>query len=929
MKALPTYMLDSSHGLGSNQIHRLAQDSHGRLWMATPVGLACFDGSFAHHWDRRNGLRCNGLRSVAADSEDRVWIGTDLGLELLDREGRAAPTLCMSEWPFGLCQCIAPGAGGTWAGTAKGLVKLEENPDRTGFEVAFDADVGFVSSIAHMGSQRVLAASARAGLVETNGHTWWPYRCEALRGRQITCVARGHGSDLLVGGDDGLYVIDDARSSLRARLDIPGIDAHVSALAVAGDRYWVALGRHLYAVRCDTPELHILEAFWVESPINDILLDALGNVFLATNNSGLAKVSCLRHAIERIDLGHPGGVFTIRAEQDDCYAIGGEQLFGTGELANDARPVPLAAPAGLPETIVWDSLRDATGTWVASQAGVYHAGNGAEFRQCFEADPVLGAPARVLLNHDDALWIGSLRGLARLHAGTPEYIEGLGRPLGYVYALSADASGALWIGTLGRGLWRMQKGLHAHHQAPFSASGNTYAIAPGRDGRTLVIQDDLVVMLEPDLSARVIASLPPVAGWTICWIDQRTAAIGASDGLRIIELEQGNILHKVQSHLRPRDWEFTNNRALTRDRQGRFLCGLSCGLVRVDLEALRRYTAPSCRLVDIVWEHQQPELHGETWRIRPGRWSFELRAASAWFVEAASVRYQFQLVGFDEDWQAARELPKIKYTTLPPGRYRLLCRAYSPLAGTGPASELLRLHVWRPLWTIGWTAALAALDSFYQRMVLARTRNRNLLQDNRQLEQAVAERTESLREANRQLEQVRDAYKRLSEIDELTQLGNRRNFDRELGRALALSRRLGTPLALLMIDIDHFKSVNDLLGHPVGDDYLRRVGKVLASSIRHGEDIATRFGGEEFALLLLSTDEAEARMGAERIRGDVERLGLRNEGAPNHTLTISIGIAVKASTRELDANTLIELADRALYRAKRAGRNRVEVARPA
>ena len=180
----------------------------------------------------------------------------------------------------------------------------------------------------------------------------------------------------------------------------------------------------------------------------------------------------------------------------------------------------------------------------------------------------------------------------------------------------------------------------------------------------------------------------------------------------------------------------------------------------------------------------------------------------------------------------------------------------------------------------------------------------------------------SLESANQELDDLRDAYKRLSEIDELTRLGNRRKFEMELSRGVALASRLNLPLSLMMLDIDHFKAVNDLHGHEAGDQYLATLGRILAGAVRKGEDFATRFGGEEFALLLSNTSIEGALILGERIRSETESLRLPNSGAPTGIVTVSIGIAVLMPGQPGAAKTLVARADRALYRARRAGRNR-------
>jgi diguanylate cyclase (GGDEF)-like protein len=919
------YLADTSRGLPSNQVHRLARDDRARLWLASPVGLARFDGSFIECWDRGRGLQCNGLRTVAVDAAEHTWIGTDLGLELLDAGGRVVPDPLHGDWRFGLCQDIVPDAEGAWVGTAHGLVRVLRDAAGLADAPGFVADIGFVNDVLVLPGGRVLAASSGQSLVETDGRAWWTYRCEGLVGRQVTRIAAGHGGQLLVATNAGLHVLDDRRGAVLARLTLAGVNAKVGAIACGADRYWAAFGRIVaaFSLAGNTPRL--LEWFEVESPVNDLATDDLGNVWLGTNNSGLAQVSCLRDAVHRIDLGPggAGGIFSIKPGPADALSIGGEQLFGTVTLRQGHEATPLESPPGLPETVVWDSLHNADGTWLATQAGLFRAPPGGAFEQVFASDLVLGAPCRVLLERDGDLWVGTLRGLARIRAGVVEPVEPGDGALGYIYMLRQDRQGALWIGTLGRGLWRERDGLQQVAPAPLTARGNTYAWSQSPEGRIAVVQDSQVVELTDGIDVRPVIELPPVAGWAAAWIDEKTLALGASDGLRVVDMDSGRVLRHVRSLMRLRDWEFTNNRTLLRDPAGAWLCGLSGGLVRVDLRRLQSYPAPEVHRLDVAWNGTEPETLGGELQVRPGRWTFHLRAYCAWFVDSTQVQVQFQLVGFDADWQAWQDSPEIAYNSLPPGHYRLVARARSPLTGNGPTVELLRLHVRRPLWAMGWSAALAAVDTVYDQLVRSRHRNRDLLQTNLRLEQEVADRTERLRASNQQLLALRDAYQRLSEVDALTGVGNRRSFDKELARCLALARRTHSTLALLMVDVDHFKAVNDRHGHQAGDDYLRAVGGVLARTVRSGEDVASRYGGEEFALLLQSTDADGARVLAERVRQSVEVLRLPNDGAPGGSVTVSIGVAVTDLAGTVAESELVARADRALYRAKREGRNRV------
>ncbi len=165
-----------------------------------------------------------------------------------------------------------------------------------------------------------------------------------------------------------------------------------------------------------------------------------------------------------------------------------------------------------------------------------------------------------------------------------------------------------------------------------------------------------------------------------------------------------------------------------------------------------------------------------------------------------------------------------------------------------------------------------------------------------------------------------EQIKALSYTDEMTGLHNYRFFSMRLKEEIARARRNNASLALLILDVDFFKNYNDTLGHPAGDEILRRLSIILKSTVRDN-DIVARYGGEEFAIILPSTDQKGASILAERIRKKIEKYEFPNqEIQPNGTLTISIGIALFPNNA-ITLEDIIVAADRALYFAKESGRN--------
>ena len=180
---------------------------------------------------------------------------------------------------------------------------------------------------------------------------------------------------------------------------------------------------------------------------------------------------------------------------------------------------------------------------------------------------------------------------------------------------------------------------------------------------------------------------------------------------------------------------------------------------------------------------------------------------------------------------------------------------------------------------------------------------------------------EALRVAQQQLLDSNRQLAQLAKKDALTGLANRRCFDETLALEARRAQREGTSLALLMIDIDHFKRFNDACGHVAGDACLQAVSILLETSVRRPSDLVARYGGEEMAIIMPTTDNEGAVVVARRILERLQHENIRHPSSPLGYVSVSIGIAAGRGSRLEPALGLIEAADAALYRAKAAGRN--------
>ncbi len=181
----------------------------------------------------------------------------------------------------------------------------------------------------------------------------------------------------------------------------------------------------------------------------------------------------------------------------------------------------------------------------------------------------------------------------------------------------------------------------------------------------------------------------------------------------------------------------------------------------------------------------------------------------------------------------------------------------------------------------------------------------------------------SLMALTRKLDAANQELKRISSMDGLTGVANRRYFDETISVEWRRARRHSNSLAVLMCDVDYFKLYNDTYGHLAGDECLRKIATTIRQNTERPSDLVARYGGEEFAVVLPETTIGGALMVAEKIRNAIHELNIPHASAPSEQVTISIGIASAAPGFDNPPDDLVNAADQALYRAKDEGRDRV------
>ncbi len=211
-----------------------------------------------------------------------------------------------------------------------------------------------------------------------------------------------------------------------------------------------------------------------------------------------------------------------------------------------------------------------------------------------------------------------------------------------------------------------------------------------------------------------------------------------------------------------------------------------------------------------------------------------------------------------------------------------------------------------------------AVRQFQKTAVDTERREADLRRSNQKVKMLYAH----LQQKSQELKAMNSKLEKLSITDFLTGLANRRRFDEVLASERARAMRTCQPLALIMIDVDHFKKFNDSYGHQAGDECLKEVAATLTANACRAGDLIARYGGEEFSIICAETDLAGARALAEKLRRAVQDIALLNEDTSLGIVTISLGIAVCTPDSKQRAGDLVASADKALYQAKESGRNR-------
>lgn len=875
--------LDASptHGTGA-RVYALAPDHAGGFWIAAQSGLIHLRADL-RTLERPAGAPTDTLFSVLQDRAGNVWAGTAHGLYVgrpgaaafkrVERGDAAARAMLSSDiWAL-----REDAAGALWVGTGSaGVVALGPR-----------------------GKVRLPAALGAAS--------------PAIQRRTVRDILPAPDGRLWIATDGiGIALFDPRTGETSALRHDPGRPSSLGGDIVRAlflDRsggLWAAT--ESTASRCDTrPSIvHTLDGRTLFGPqgaqidqnVRSVFTDRDGIVWLGFNRGHVAAVDPAHGRIRTLEL--PGH----QADQD----IRAIAQLDDGRIVAGARGLVTIDPATL--AVAAYPVDGLDGKPVLALAMYQHTLMAGAYDGLYRIDAdrhvrvyrhVAGEPhslpddqvRNIVPMPDGRAWIATTNGLGILSADSDAFetwrnVPGDATSLPQNYLGSIVPVGEqVWIGTYG-GLARTPLTVPAGTRR-FTAirardglgSDNVAAVLPDAHGRLWAATTDGLSVIDP--ASGVIRTLGLRDGLAARFYNHRTAATGPDgelmfgglDGLAVIEPDA------------PLE-------------AGRLDAPLAITAITADERAIPFAQLPT--------PGHALTLPGDTHALR-------IRFALLDFTASADVRYSYRLDGFDQHWTTleAGARPGTIYTNLPGGDYVLRLRASIPGLHARAVETALPLSIAPLWWERGWVRAALALLAIVLLLGVMQLRTRYLQRRAAELGRLVRERTSELQAANEQL-------RRLASTDELTGLLNRRALMQQLEHEYAAARQQGTPLSIVMLDLDAFKALNDRHGHLAGDDALRGVATIVRDCCRSIDHVG-RYGGEEIMIILVHADMETAMPVAERMRAAIAATALLHGNGTLH-LTASIGVATLLPDER--PQDLVARADAALYRAKRAGRNTVE-----
>ena len=941
---VPLRYFTQPDGLGNLTVTTLVQDRTGYVWAGTGNGLFRYNGAEFRRFGQAEGLASTQISALLADRRQRLWVAAYDGLYLRDGDRLVPVKSAIEDIWIDAPQPLADGpAGSVMVVNNTHLWQLSETGGKVAVRAYFSDEQ----------LRRQPALTSIISVMADAGERLWMGCGQSLCATKSSAAADG----VTVWGA-AAGVPEDQWANLRRAAD--------GALWARGARHVIVLepGAKRFVDR--TPPGEVMR----KATISTTLVEDADQRMLINVDHGVARWHAGRWEFfgpsNGLKMGAGVPAMLVDRDQGLWLGTGGHGLarwLGYDNWEN------WSLAQGLPDDKVLAFLRDGQGRLrMGTRSGMAMLAGRAPTR----AVPVPGYPSQqwnaMVLDHQGNLWTSSYVGsLMREDARTGAVTRVATLPM--ILKLLVDRSGRLWICTT-EGVYVIERpesgaaptrpaslapdsGLLADttHDACESPDGtlwfltgitlrslrhgrwNSYpvsdpglpefgAMACGADGAVWLSQNP-GVLWRAELGERGFVkraqAVPLLRGKSLVAIHEDR------DGWLWLATDAGLLVWNRQQwrqfdHGDGLIWNDLSTRPMYEDVDGTMWLASANGASRVKRPG--RLFAPYAMSAIV----ESAERDGKAVALRDGQalpWSagaLNFTMASLSYQHRGALRFRYRIAGLETEWTTTA-VPRLRYAALPPGQYRLQYAVENLDTQSQSVVRELRFSILPPWWLSDWFFLLCALAAVLALWAAYQYRVRGLRRHSAELERLVRERT-------RDLELSQEALRERALRDGLTKAWNRVAMLEMMDQEILKSQRQGATFLLCLLDLDHFKRINDTHGHLAGDAVLRELVPRLAGGLR-AYDLVGRYGGEEFLVLLTDLSQATGAGRVDAMRAAVAATPFDIGEGRTLAVTASFGVAEFDPTRPAAGLELVRRADLALYRAKQQGRNRVEFSGPA
>ena len=902
---------ESEHQPGMANVNQLLLDSQQRLWVSTwGQGVALLDQQYniaARYHSKATlpqQLPSDRVQSFFEDSQQRIWIGTVEGLRYvhatdLSTLRKVEPLQELRVW-----QMTQAADGTLWLATSKGLYSLSEDLQQLQYK-----------PLPPLSAQDISVNPAEI--------------------RTLLLVDQG----LWLGTQLGLFFFSFETGTVTKRY--PAEFGVINTLfQPEPSLLWIGSSAGLYVVTTAQPTSAKPEHSLQTADIRKFFKDHTGVIWVASRNRGIYKMNPLPQNFAAVPFPRKAGMAETTLRRiysqsmiDDKIWLGVDHDLVSYDINTQSwREYNL--PTHRPHNQIQAVTRDPYGQfWAATDLGLFKSqADGQEFSQKGLPASVrqLAGITSVAADPDGSLWLGIWeKGLVKWPQQNPEglleHFTITSQPGDAVISILSDEADSIWMVTRFSGLYQLSRTtglLNRYHSGadslPQLPSDILLCLEKVNEHQFWVCTNQGLFFMDLKRNQtelyQVAHGLPD--NRVVAINAQEPGSVWVSTKRGLAELDLATKTFRFFADKANINALLLETRALNRNASGQFWLGTAAGLYHFTPSEIEDYRFDAQMVVSKLKADQKiwldPQSSEQTPLLLPVNTreiNIQFSFLEYYFTEGHQYEYRFS--GSEQGWIFLGHQNQVTFNRLPAGSYQFEVR--NSMEHSTRSTAKFNFVIPAPLWQDKRLWLFISLITLLAIWLVWQLRTRALQQQNIRLNQLVQQRTSDLEQANLALNQQ-------ARTDFLTKLPNRLAFSEQFELLQRQAIRQQAPFTLVLLDIDHFKTINDTFGHDAGDVVLTKVAQSLSQRLRQ-RDVLARWGGEEFILLLPETTAPGALVVCEELRQCLMQMDIQYENQ-HITVTATLGLA-QLNDLHLELNRWQSAADIALYQGKKTGRNKV------